>query len=172
MARKTNTNRKRFFNASRSKFKRLFAAEKNKINVEIQKLLSQTSRTSTSENDSKFDNVTAEQTDQYHGALRDWALKYNIRTYCMRDLLKILRNIGVPFLPKEPATLLRTPKIVEVEHIGNGQFWYSGITNKLCRILQAADVGMEISLNFHFDGLQLFQNSSKQFWPILGQIHG
>lgn len=170
MAKKRNTNRKRAFNASRSKFKRLFAAEKKRINDEIHNSLYQISHTS--ENESKIDDETAEQRDQYHSALRDWALKYNVRTYCLRDLLKILRKIGVTFLPRDPATLLRTPKTVEVERIANGQFWYSGIKNKLYRILQTADKNMELNLNFHVDGLQLFESSSKQFWPILGQIHG
>lgn len=105
-------------------------------------------------------------------SLRDWALRYNIRTYCLRDLLKILRSIGVPFILKDPATFLRTPNVIETERIANGEFWYAGISKNLRRILQAADEPMELSLNIHVDGMRLFNSSSKQFWPILGQIHG
>lgn len=99
-------------------------------------------------------------------------MKFNVKTSCMRDLLKILNKIGVPILPKDPRTFLRTPKIVEVENLANGQFWYSGIANKLRKMLQTADDSMKIELNVHVDGLQLFNSSRKQFWPILGQIHG
>lgn len=163
-------NRKRFYNASRSKFKRLLAIEKRSINDKIY-------RTSfpvltTNENETNTIDETAEEKDQYLNKLRDWALKYNIRIYCMRDLLKLLREIGVPFLPKDPRTFLQIPRKVVIEEIANGGFWYHGIEKNLRRILQAANVNMNLSLNFHFDGLQLFKSSSKQFWPILGQIHG
>lgn len=142
------------------------------MNDEIRNFLNQTIRATENQSEIDINDETTEQKDQYHSALRDWALNYNVRTYCLRDLLKILRGIGVPFLPKDPATLLRTPRKVEIEHIANGKFWYPGIKNNLCRILLAADKNMVLNLNFHVDGLQLFKSSSKQFWPILGQIHG
>lgn len=170
MARKNNLKRK-FHNANRSKFKRILKNERNRINDRIPQLSNQT-RVSEVRSQPENDNETAEQSSDYHHRLRDWALQYNIRTYCLRDLLKILRDIGVPFIPKDPATFLQTPKIVETERIADGEFWYSGVTNKLRRILQSADVNMQLELNFHVDGLQLFNSSSKQFWPILGQVHG
>lgn len=65
--------------------------------------------------------------NEFHDNMREWALKYNVRTYCLRDLLKILTEIGVPFLPKDPTTFLRTPKLVAVEKIANGDLWYAGL---------------------------------------------
>lgn len=173
MARNSFAKRK-FYNRNRSNFKRTFARERDKINDSIIQFMNQTniSETETTANERESENETAEQTSDFHSTLRDWALRYNIRTYCLRDLLKILRSIGVPFIPKDPATFLRTPNVIETERIANGEFWYAGISKNLRRILQAAEEPMELNLNIHVDGMQLFNSSSKQFWPILGQIHG
>lgn len=171
---KDSIKRKRFRKARNSKFKRAFARERNKISVEISELIheSKVLVEKINQNQCENDNSIVKQTNGFHTKLRNWALKHNVKTSCIRDLLKILNSIGVPFLPKDPRTFLCTPKIVEVENIANGQFWYSGIATKLHKMLQAAEDSMELELNFHVDGVQLFNSSSKQFWPILGQIHG
>lgn len=167
MAKKNNSIEiKRFRNASRTKFKRNLQREKRKINADILKLM-QKSTIAVEKNDS-----TAEQTNSFHEKLRDWALNHNVKISCMRDLLKLLKNIGVPFLPQDPRTLLSTPKVVEVENIANGKLWYSGVEKHLRKTFETADKLLTVELNFHVDGLQLFNSSTKQFWQILGQIHG
>lgn len=152
---------------------RKFHSEKVKINQSIFNVKNHIHKFTESLNAS---NETARDTevDQsvFHHELREWALKYNIRAYCLRDLLKILTEMGIPFLPKDPSTFLRTPKSIDIENIANGQFWYKGITDNLARIFGTIDTNMDVELNFHVDGLQLFNSSSKQFWPILAQIHG
>lgn len=172
MARKYNLQRKRFQNANRWKFRRSLKKEKNKMNSEMFKLLNETTADVEGTTENQNQQSSAEERRGLHTKLRMWALKYNVQTSCMRDLLQMLRNIGVPFLPKDPRTLLHTPKQINVENIANGKFWYSGIANKLRQKYQSTDKSATIELNFHVDGLQLFQSSSKQFWPILGQIHG
>lgn len=168
--------RKKYFDARRAKFKRKFVSEKKKVHKAISILKNKSIPKKSYINDeSQFeivDNKSAVHTSLLHNELREWALKYNIRTYSLRDLLKILNDNCVSFLPRDPATFLRTPKIVETENIANGQFWYSGIANKLHKIFQTADKSLKIELNVHVDGVQLFNSSSKQFWPILGQING
>lgn len=171
MARVNNIKRKRYNKAKNSKFKRALAREKIKIDAEIfdfvhePKVLVDRIRQNPCEN-------TVERTNNFNTKLRDWALEHNVRTNCMRDLLRMLIDVGVPSLPRDPRTFLCTPKTNKIEYIANGQFWYAGIENKLRKILKTADNSMELQLNFHVDGLQLFKSSSKQFWPILGQIHG
>lgn len=161
--------RKRYYNSRRSNFKRKFVNEKNKINQKISDLRN------------KCDNVEScalvrdendRSADFLQSKLRDWALHYNIRTYCLRNLLKILVDNGVPFLSTNPAKFLHTPNTIEIEYIANGQFWYSGIENNLRKLLQTADKSIKLELNFHVDGLQLFKSSTKQFWPIQCQVHG
>lgn len=170
MAKKNSIRRKRYYTLQRVQLKRKLSNEKKKLQKEISRVL-ESNATPNDENQLENDNTTAVDTE-FHSKLREWALKYNVRTYCLRDLLKILNGIGVPFLPKDPATFLRTPKTFTVENVANGQFWYSGVANNLRKIIQTADKSMKLQLNFHVDGLQLFNSSSKQFWPILGQIHG
>lgn len=173
MAKINSIQRKRYYASARAKFYRKKQNEEKKIHKEISNLTNKTYVTCNDENQSENENTTAEQTNTiFHDELRNWAIQYNVRTYCLRDLLKILNNNGVPFLPRDPATFLHTPKSIEIENIADGQFWYSGIANKLSKIFQTADKSMRIELNIHVDGLQLFNSSSKQFWPILGQIHG
>lgn len=108
----------------------------------------------------------------FHHKLREWALKYNITAYSLNDLLKMLSEIGIPFLPRDARTFLHTPQNVEIENIANGQMWYAGIAHNLTRIFKTTDKDMHLKLNFHVDGVQLFESNAKQFWPILAQIHG
>lgn len=169
MTKESSIRRKRYNNSRRSFFKRRLFKEKNKIKREISDWTNNvhSNISEHSENDESVD-----ENPLLHSELRDWTIKYNVRTYCLRDLLRILNAHGVPFLPKDPSTFLKTPRTTEIENVANGQFWYSGIQNKLLKMFETADKSMEIELIFHVDGLQLFQSSTKQFWPILAQVYG
>lgn len=167
MAKTSSLQRKRNCNSRRSTFKRRFLNEKIKLNREISD-----SNVLSTISEHSGNNESTEHNSFLHSELREWAIKYNVRTYCLRELLKILNTHGVPFLPKDPATFLSTPKTIEVENVANGQFWYSGIENKLLKMFNTADRSMEIALFFNVDGVQLFNSSTKQFWPILAQVHG
>lgn len=173
MAKTNNTRKKRFYNANRKRMQRIFYKEKDKINQSIFNVKNNIQSPPESLNVS---NNIARDTEAgesiFHHELREWALKYNIRAYCLRDLLKMLTKVGIPFLSKDPSTFLRTPKSIDIENIANGQFWYNGITDHLARTFKTMDTHRDVELNFHVDGLQLFNSSSKQFWPILAQIHG
>lgn len=173
MTKSDRLQRKRFYNANRKRMQRKHHNEKNRIKKKILSVKNNSNTTTESLNDSNnIASGSGSAEDVFHHELREWALKYNIRAYCMNDLLKLLRKIGVPFLPKDTRSFLQTPKSIEIEEIANGKFWYTGVTKQLTRRFQMMDKNMNVKLNVHVDGLQLFNSSSKQFWPILAQIHG
>lgn len=58
---------------------------------------------------------------------------------CLRDLLRTLNEAGIPFLPKDPTTFLRTSRRIEIENIAGGQFWFNGISNNLRRLFKIMD---------------------------------
>lgn len=99
------------------------------------------------------------------------AIKHNITTIAIRDLLSILISFGFVFLPKDPRTLLKTPKKIHIVHKANGQMWYSGIKSNLCKIFRTLNKNITLDLNFHFDGVQIYKSAIKSFWPILAQSH-
>ena len=51
--------------------------------------------------------------------LRDWAVTHQITGTALHDLLKILMPV-VPYLPKDPRTLLKTPTQYNIVRIGGG----------------------------------------------------
>lgn len=173
MAKNNSIQKKRFNNANRKKNQRRFHREKVKIDKMISNVLNNTemSTESNDNNDVESSDIQSSECVFYH-ELKEWALKYNVRTNCLNDLLKILAGVGIPFLPKDTRTFLHTPKEIQIENIANGQFWYAGITTRLASVFQTADKNVDVELNFHVDGLQLFNSSNKQFWPILAQMHG
>ncbi|XP_031639559.1 uncharacterized protein LOC116351578, partial [Contarinia nasturtii] len=122
------------------------------------------------EMESSFENEEDRPSVSHH--LREWALKYNVRHNSLGDLLKILIRHGLKFLPKDPRTLLKTPQSILIEPVASGSFWYAGIENKLRKLFHSPDKNVGLELNIHVDGLQIYNSSSKQFWPILIQIHG
>lgn len=104
--------------------------------------------------------------------IRMWAIKHNITRNALCDLLKILISIGLTWLPSDARTMLKTPQNIKVKNVANGQMWYSGIKNNLCRILKTIDRSIKLELNFNVDGLPLFKSSRHEFWPILANLHG
>lgn len=104
--------------------------------------------------------------------LKRWAIENNITHRALNDLLKLLVSFGLDFLPMDSRTLLQTPKIVNINEVANGKFWFDGITHNLKRILATINRDMNISLNINIDGLPLFESSKTQMWPILMNVNG
>lgn len=50
--------------------------------------------------------------------------------------------------------------------------WYRGISKNLEQIFQKINNDISIYLDFNFDGVSLFNSSSKCFWPIIVSIRG
>ena len=69
---------------------------------------SQDSSSSSSEEEFDFD--FHDERPLLNDKLRDWACKFNCTRGEIGDLLKILRDYGHEELPKDPRTLLKTPR--------------------------------------------------------------
>lgn len=114
--------------------------------------------------------------------LRHWALKYNVSHDALRDLLVFLENSSNMNLPKDPRTLLRTPKSVTKFSLSNGECVYfdirtlitnrlkTGIKKSSIPIVQTIESQLKcnlISIAVGIDGLPITKSTKKQFWPVL-----
>lgn len=104
--------------------------------------------------------------------LRIWVINHRITRSALSDLLVILISAGFCFLPKDARTLMATPVKVPIDILSNGKLWYFGIQQCIKNVFAEIRNNIEITLDFHFDGLPISKSSSKQFWPILSSIRG
>ena len=102
--------------------------------------------------------------------------KYNLSRSCMDDLLKLLRESGHCYLPKDSRTLLKTPREIDYKQKCGGEYIYFGIK---CAVLKQLVFLPSFHLNhdsinlyINIDGLPLFKSSKVQLWPILGKFDG
>jgi len=108
--------------------------------------------------------------------LAKWASGNNISMVALGSLLLILRPFH-PSLPKDPRTLLNTPRNfnTDIKSIAGGKYFHFGIMDSVTHVLKKGllnclDGIQEIWLQISIDGLPLFKSSNDQFWPILGKI--
>lgn len=113
--------------------------------------------------------------------LHVWCIKHrnNLTNKCIEDLLTVLRDEVPQNLPKSVATLIPSKNNSEFEirtmnslRNKEGYYVYFGITNALKKIINP-EIFLEkdINLLFNIDGMQVFQNSRQQLWPILGKVY-
>lgn len=104
--------------------------------------------------------------------LKQWALSHQISHRAVNDLLKILTDAGIKYLPKDSRTFLRTPKgTANIKPMGRGQYWHYGLQKCLLNQFSQLSHSLEIDLTFNIDGLPLHKSSKFEFWPILFNIH-
>lgn len=61
--------------------------------------------------------------DHFQNVLSAWALKFNIAHNALSGLLEILRKyIPLNKLPKDPRTLLKTPRNTNIVRMGSGEY--------------------------------------------------
>lgn len=107
--------------------------------------------------------------------LRRWAIQHQITHLALKDLLAILRSLGVEYLPKDSRTFLKTPTnvastIVPMDQ-GESEYWHFGLQKCLENISDQLDVYNEISLVINMDGLPIHKSSKLEFWPILCRVY-
>lgn len=105
--------------------------------------------------------------------MRCWALKNNINHSALKELIQIVNaRLGNPtVLPKDPRTLLQTPRNVSIVHLGNDEYyWHNGMQFCLKNAFSKLSEEKTISVNFNMDGLPLFNSSKEKFWPILFNV--
>jgi hypothetical protein len=105
-----------------------------------------------------------------------WAVRHNITSVAVDDLLGILRKTMVGGgLPSSSKTLLKTVNYV-IQKWELGEYFHFGINRILlnmnisdfkCNESQAEPM---ITLTVGIDGLPISRSSKKQFWPILCKI--
>lgn len=123
-------------------------------------------------NESVTNNEEKSKSSSLSSKLRTWAIEYHVRRRALSALLKILISFGMTSLPRDSRTLLKTPRIVEIENRAGGSYWHNGLSNCLRKIFAKLACNMKIKLNFNMDGLPLFKSSPLEFWPILANVHG
>lgn len=117
--------------------------------------------------------ANSETTVDFKDMISDWAIKHRITKTAINDLLSILIVAGFTFLPKDSRTLMKTPKVIEIIKLSKGNLWYNGLAQSLSNVFETTNVLIgSITLDFNFDGVPLFNSSTKCFWPILASIRG
>lgn len=109
--------------------------------------------TESSDNDNIREDLKDECID-IREALKEWALTFNICHNALKALLNILILSKIPNMPRDPRTLLETPRTVTTIRMGNGQYWHNGLQTCLKKCLSHVKNSMDIALNFNIDGFQ------------------
>ena len=129
----------------------------------------------------EIDELTEEEKAENLGfELGLWASSFGISIVALSALLAVLR-VYYPSLPKDPRTLLKTPRQTIVRQIDGGTYFHFGIMKAICQSKQlleyfATNIRQcllqvpNICLQINIDGLPLFKSASTQFWPILGRV--
>lgn len=103
--------------------------------------------------------------------LRCWTLRYNVTRRAVNDLLVILKDCGMNWLPADSRSLCKTPRNIDIVSATNGKYWYNGIDTNIRQIFSNISEDIVLELNFNVDGVPFFKSSCTEFWPILCNIH-
>ena len=103
-------------------------------------------------------------------AVRRFLHRTNISLHDARILLDEFRPLH-PDLPKDPRTILKTPRKTDVIKMKGGCYVHLGLIEGL-KITMDERLGTveEVHLQINIDGLQLYNSSNIQLWPILCRI--
>lgn len=104
--------------------------------------------------------------------LRSWAIQFYIKKRALSALLKILRSFGMPSLPADSRSLLKTPRSITIANLAGGKYWHNGIQNSLLQVFSKLSSNLRIEINLNMDGLPIFKSSPTSLWPILANVHG
>lgn len=117
--------------------------------------------------------LTEDESSGLMSELRHWAIKYKICLNALADLFRIFKKyiFILSFLPKDPRTLLKTPRKSNIINLAGGLYWHCGLINIIEKlILDYNKLGLpsnNIHLILNVDGLPLARSSKVCFWPIL-----
>ncbi|KAB0790503.1 hypothetical protein PPYR_15099 [Photinus pyralis] len=104
--------------------------------------------------------------------LRNWSTKNNITHTALSELLTwFSTNPDISNLPRDARTLMGTPAKCCVKQMGDGQFYYFGLSTSIIKIFERyKDFEAVYLLDFNIDGLPIYKSTNSSFWPILGKI--
>lgn len=118
------------------------------------------------------EDINAYDGTDFRNELTQWAIQHQPPKHQLKHLLDIC-NRTLPFrLPRDPRTIMGTPRTIHLQNLSNGgQYWHHGVRIPIEIILQGLEKCPDkISLNVNVDGLPLFESSKEEFWPILCNI--
>ena len=100
-----------------------------------------------------------------------WAIDYEIKQVALRDLLTMLKP-KFPELPKDPRTVLNTPKDIKIKATSGGQYYHNGLKKNLEVELSHRKIpsNAKVVLQVNVDGMSLHNSTKTQFWPILAKV--
>ena len=122
-------------------------------------------------NDDHSDNVIF---GEIREKVASWAVKFKISHSALSALLEVLKSCDLD-MPRDPRTLLMTPRVTDIKETAGGSFYHFGIArgiiSKLATCSPSHLVGIEsLTLHINIDGIPLFGSSTVSLWPILGMI--
>lgn len=104
-------------------------------------------------------------------SIRQWATEFQISQAALHSLTHILNETLDLNLPKDPRTIMATPRSLDLQQIDEtGSYWHQGLEVCLRTTLEKIQRPATVSLNFNIDGLPVYNSSTKSFWPILFNI--
>lgn len=146
---------------------------KNQINKsDLNELLTQVNLTAFGYSPEKttvnVTNMVGNSRENINQKLAKWTYKNNITHKSLNKLILLIKD-DYPELEKDARTLLGTPGKTVTKKFRNGEFVYFGF---VARLKQKIYVGVKninniIRLEVIIYGVQIYQNSSLEFWPIL-----
>lgn len=118
------------------------------------------------------DEIGTHEDNQFIQAIASWAIIFNICHVALLALLAILRKYTSHAFPKDPRTLLKTPRHTAIVEMGFGQYCHFGLKNALkCMLDEYTKVIGQITDNLdifiNIDGLPISKSSNSVLWPIL-----
>ena len=104
-------------------------------------------------------------------SLAEWCVNFKISLVAVGALLLLLKYF--PCLPKDPRTLLNTPRKHVIKRLASGgEYSHIGLEKGIQQVLQGcvpSDADC-LKVQFNTDGLPLFKSSSTSLWTILGML--
>lgn len=120
------------------------------------------------------DNMVVARRKTLPNDLAFWAVKKRISQEAIRELLALLTYHDVPALPKDPRTLMKTPRSIKVKTISRGHYYHFGIYDSVRSAVIKDDLPLfedcVLELQLNIDGLPTTKSSNDQLWPILGRV--
>jgi len=95
------------------------------------------------------------------------ALNHNMTQKCLEDVMKVLREHGVPNLPMTARCVFARTMTTLQFPVETDNFLYIGIAEGLKYVLGAYPQARNVTVNFSTDGLPLSKSSSQKIWPLM-----
>lgn len=108
---------------------------------------------------------------QFISKLAMFIIKRKLSREATDELLVLLHDNGMPFLPKSAKTLLKTPKNKIVgKTVFPGEYWHFGIEKSINAQHELFEEADQVDIDVCMDGVPLVKSSKLCMWPILGAV--